>query len=98
MDHNMNFIQALELSVVAIVIVLAILVLIFIILNLFRFLPQEQKVTSTPLVYNTNDVVSNNVSQDNDEEERVVAMLMASIKGQQDCGKDVVIKSIERIK
>jgi len=99
MDHNMNFIEALELSVVAIAIVLAILLLIFILLNFFKYLPKDVVNNAAPKVFSAPaSVPTSSVMVDDDSEERTVAMIMASIKGQEECGKDVHIKSIERIK
>lgn len=85
--NEIEFFQAVELSLSAIVIVVLILTLLYLIVGLFEYLPTKKDLSIKPVITNEN----------NDEEERIVAILVASIIGQKHHNKDVLIKSIKRV-
>ena len=89
--NNIGFLEGLEISAVAMLGVFVILTLIFFILNFMKYLPQDKPVVKAP------SPVMNTMTDD-DSEERVAAMIVASITARKQTGKDVHIKSIERIK
>jgi len=90
--ENFQFNDALTMSLFAILVVFIILILLQMVIYAFKFLPKElngQKAAAP--------VVASAPMEENDEEERMVAMLTASILAKEEYAGNVKVKSIKRI-
>jgi sodium pump decarboxylase gamma subunit len=92
--NNFQFSDGITMSIFAMLVVFLILVLLQMIIYAFKFLPQDlngknKAVAAAP--------AAAPVHQDNDEEERMVAMLTASALAKEEYQGNVKIKSIKRI-
>ena len=93
--NNFQFADGITMSIFAMLVVFIILILLQFIIYAFRFLPQD--------LNGKNKVAQNLPSsvpafgQDNDEEERLVAMLTASALAKEEYQGNVKIKSVKRI-
>src|SRR5690554_3518920 len=93
--NNFQFSGGITMSIFAMLVVFLILVLLQMIIYSFKFLPQDlngknKAVAAAP-------AAAAPVHQDNDEEERMVAMLTASALAKEEYQGNVKIKSIKRI-
>ena len=73
MDSNFTFTDGITMSVFAMLVVFIILILIQLILVLFKFLPKDRPDTLIP------EDTSMPVKRSDDDEDEMVAMLMASV-------------------
>ena len=93
--NNFQFADGITMSIFAMLVVFIILVLLQFIIYSFKFLPQDlngkKKAADTP------QATAPAFGQDNDEEERLVAMLTASALAKEDYQGNVKIKSVKRI-
>ena len=92
--NNFQFSDGITMSIFAMLVVFLILVLLQMIIYAFKFLPQDlngktKAVAAAP--------AAAPVHQDNDEEERMVAMLTASALAKEEYQGNVKVKSIKRI-
>ena len=92
--NNFQFSDGITMSIFAMLVVFLILVLLQMIIYAFKFLPQDLKgknkaVAAAP--------AAAPVHQDNDEEERMVAMLTVSALAKEEYQGNVKVKSIKRI-
>ncbi|NCC80625.1 MAG: ADP-ribose pyrophosphatase [Clostridia bacterium] len=92
--NNFQFSDGITMSIFAMLVVFLILVLLQMIIYSFKFLPQDlngknKAVAAAP--------AAAPVHQDNDEEERMVAMLTASALAKEEYQGNVKVKSIKRI-
>ncbi|MBO1264516.1 OadG family protein [Proteiniclasticum sp. SCR006] len=92
--NNFQFSDGITMSIFAMLVVFLILVLLQMIIYSFKFLPQDlngknKAVTAAP--------VAAPAHQDNDEEDRMVAMLTASALAKEEYQGNVKVKSIKRI-
>lgn len=89
--NNFNLSDGLTVSIFAMLVVFVILILLSLILTTFKYLPKEAKketVKTAP---------SKGTFSDNDDEEKMVAMLTASALAKEYYAGNVKIKSIKRI-
>ena len=91
--NNFQFSDGITMSIFAMLVVFLILVLLQMIIYSFKFLPQDlngknKAVAAAP--------AAAPVHQDNDEEERMVAMLTASALAKEEYQGNVKVKSIKR--
>ncbi|NLC66352.1 MAG: hypothetical protein GX752_05360 [Clostridium sp.] len=86
---NFTFLDGLKITIPSILIVFLILIVLLFIISFFKYLPKDKIVEKTKK--------SMAINKSNDEDE-MVAMLMASIVAKEDFAGDVKIKSIKRIK
>ena len=92
--NNFQFSDGITMSIFAMLVVFLILVLLQMIIYSFKFLPQDlngknKAVAAAPAAAPAH--------QDNDEEERMVAMLTASALAKEEYQGNVKVKSIKRI-
>lgn len=87
---NFTFLDGLKLTVPSILIVFLILIVLFFIISFFKYLPKDKVTEKTKK--------SKAASNSSNDEDKMVAMLMASIASKEDFDGDVRIKSIKRIK
>lgn len=92
--NNFQFSDGITMSIFAMLVVFLILVLLQMIIYAFKFLPQDlngknKAVAAAP--------AAAPVHQDNDEEERMIAMLTASALAKEEYQGNVKVKSIKRI-
>lgn len=92
--NNFQFSDGITMSIFAMLVVFLILVLLQMIIYAFKFLPQDlngknKAVAAAP--------AAAPIHQDNDEEERMVAMLTASALAKEEYQGNVKVKSIKRI-
>jgi sodium pump decarboxylase gamma subunit len=92
--NNFQFSDGITMSIFAMIVVFLILILLQMIIYAFKFLPQDlngknKAVAAAP--------AAAPVHQDNDEEERMVAMLTASALAKEEYQGNVKVKSIKRI-
>ena len=85
---NFTFLDGLKITIPSILIVFLILIVLLFIISFFKYLPKDKIVEKTKK--------SMAINKSNDEDE-MVAMLMASIVAKEDLAGDVKIKSIKRI-
>lgn len=89
--NNFTFNDGVTVSIFAMLVVFIILILLSLILTAFKYLPKEA--AKLPLKAAPSRAAMN----DNDEEERMVAMLTASALAKEIYPGNVKIKSIKRI-
>ena len=90
--NNFTFNDGITVSIFAMLVVFIILILLSLILSAFKYLPKDA-VKAAPIKATASRAVIN----DNDEEERMVAMLTASALAKEIYPGNVKIKSIKRI-
>lgn len=94
---NFNLGQGVIISLFSILIVFLILVLLSIIFMIFKYLPFSKETDKkTPVTAATTS--GSNLTTDVDQEERMVAMLVASCLAKDEIKGDVRVVSIERTK
>lgn len=92
MDINQfTFSNGITMSVFAMLVVFIILILIQLILMLFRFLPKDHTDIMIP------EEMSKPMKMGGDDEDELVAMLMASVLAKDEFKGNVRIKSVKRI-
>ena len=89
--ENFQFSDGITMSIFAMLVVFLILILLQLIIYSFKFLPQDlgQKKSAAPSAAPA--------AVENDEEERMVAMLTAAALAKEEYQGNVKIKSIKRI-
>ena len=91
---NFNFADGITMSIFAMLVVFIILILLQLIIYSFKFLPQDlngKKHAEAP----ASGVET--LQAEDDEEEKMVAMLMASVLAKEEFKGNVKIKSVKRI-
>ncbi len=89
--NNFTFNDGITVSIFAMLVVFIILIMLSLILSAFKYLPKD------PVKAPVKPAASKAVMNDNDEEERMVAMLTASALAKEIYPGNVKIKSIKRI-
>ncbi len=89
--NNFSFSEGVTISIFAMLVVFIILIMLSLILSAFKYLPKD------PVKAPKKVVTNNALLNDNDEEERMVAMLTASALAKENYAGNVKIKSIKRI-
>ena len=92
--NNFQFSDGIVMSIFAMLVVFIILVLLQLIIYSFKFLPKDLNGKNKAVV---TAPAATPFLQDNDEEERMVAMLTASALAKEEYQGNVKIKSIKRI-
>ncbi len=92
--NNFQFSDGITMSIFAMLVVFIILVLLQMIIYSFKFLPKDLNGKNKTAV---SAPAAAPLLQDNDEEERMVAMLTASALAKEEYQGNVKIKSIKRI-
>lgn len=92
--NNFQFSDGITMSIFAMLVVFIILILLQMIIYSFKFLPKDLNGKNKAAVSAT---AAAPLLQDNDEEERMVAMLTASALAKEEYQGNVKIKSIKRI-
>ena len=92
--NNFQFSDGITMSIFAMLVVFIILVLLQMIIYSFKFLPKDLNGKNKAAV---SAPAAAPLLQDNDEEERMVAMLTASALAKEEYQGNVKIKSIKRI-
>lgn len=92
---SFSVIDGLPVSIFSTIIVLLILIILAMLISLFKYLPNKQnnKDQTLPIKNNVNTTINKD-----DEEERLVAMLVSSCVAKESFDKDVRIVSIEQVK
>lgn len=92
--NNFQFSDGITMSIFAMLVVFIILILLQMIIYSFKFLPKDLNGKNKAAV---SAPAAAPLLQDNDEEERMVAMLTASALAKEEYQGNVKIKSIKRI-
>ncbi|HSL85543.1 MAG TPA: OadG family protein [Bacteroidales bacterium] len=93
--NNFQFSDGITMSIFAMLVVFIILVLLQFLIYAFKFLPQDLNGKNKSVA--TAPVMNRIPDQDDDEEERMVAMLTASALAKEEYQGNVKIKSVKRI-
>ncbi|MGI6076687.1 MAG: OadG family protein [Fastidiosipilaceae bacterium] len=97
--ENFTISNGVGISLFSMLVVFLILVILAVIISLLRYLPkskEEPKIKTPMAAPTTGDQAS--LASTSDEEERMVAMLVASCVAKGTYAKDVKIISVERVK
>ena len=87
---DFTFMDGLKITLPSIIIVFIILIILSFSISFFKYLPKDKVIEKTKK--------RKNIKKTNDDEDEMIAMLMASILSKDEFSGDIKIKSIKRIK